>query len=248
MPLNHTSFYPTIYFMSLDWASFYWIMRHSIGLYTSCHWIGLHFIRSYVILTYHIFYVIGLGFMSLQRIILPENHICVIESKFVWLDRRLFVGTIYIMPLDGSSCHWNRNIIPSGQQLIEKKVVSQNAFQIIFREVVLHRWCFAVWKVRLEMDNLIKGTDFTPWGGWPPGEKYKFHEVVLHSETRVFPLLRPLRAIAEVESSSTFRETCLATEVRKSFTKPTMLHGAMPAEKIDSQCCCTQVSANSFNM
>ena len=147
MPLNHTSFYPTIYFMSLDWASFYWIMRHSIGLYTSCHWIGLHFIRSYVILTYHIFYVIGLGFMSLQRIILPENHNCVIESKFVWLDRRLFDGTIYIMPLDRSSCHWNRNIIPSGQQLIEKKVVSQNAFQIIFREVVLHRWCFAVWSV-----------------------------------------------------------------------------------------------------
>ena len=181
MPLNHTSFYPTIYFMSLDWASFYWIMRHSIGLYTSCHWIGLHFIRSYVILTYHIFYVIGLGFMSLQRIILPENHICVIESKFVWLDRRLFDGTIYIMPLDRSSCHWNRNILPSGQHLIEKKVVSQNAFQIIFREVVLHRWCFAVWKVWLEMDNLMKGTDFTPWGGWPPGEKYKFHEVVLHS-------------------------------------------------------------------
>ena len=122
MPLNHTSFYPTIYFMSLDRA----------------------FIRSYVILTYHIFYVIGLSFMSLQRIILPENHICVIESKFVSLDRRLFDGTIYIMPLDRTSCHWNRNVIPSGQQLIEKKVVSQNAFQIIFRKVVFHRRCFAV--------------------------------------------------------------------------------------------------------
>ena len=31
---------------------------------------------------------------------------------------------------------------------------------------------------------------------------------------------------AEVESGSTFRETCQAKEVRKSFTKPTMLHGA----------------------
>ena len=35
---------------------------------------------------------------------------------------------------------------------------------------------------------------------------------------------------ADVESGSTFRETCLATEVRESFRKPTMLHGATPAE------------------
>ena len=154
-----------------------------------------------------------------------------------------------------TSCYWmevhvtgTETSFHRASSLLKKRLSPRMLFQIIFREVVLHRWCFAVWKVRLEMDNLIKGTDFTPWGGWPPGEKYKFHEVVLHSETRVFPLLRPLRAIAEVESSSTCRETCLATEVRKSFTKPTMLHGAMPAEKIDSQCCCTQVSANSFNM
>ena len=33
-----------------------------------------------------------------------------------------------------------------------------------------------------------------------------------------FSPLRPLRVVAEVESGSTFRETCLATEVRKSFT------------------------------
>ena len=76
---------------------FHWIIHHSIRQHTSCHWMGLHFIRSYVILTYHIFYVIGLGFMSLQRIILPENHICVIESKFMSLDRRPFDGT--------TSCH-----------------------------------------------------------------------------------------------------------------------------------------------
>ena len=58
------------------------------------------------------------------------------------------------------------------------------------------------------------------------GKGDQFKEVVLHSETFVFSSLRPLRAVAEVE----FRETCLAAEVRKSFTKLTMLHGAMPTE------------------
>ena len=137
----------------------HWIIHHSIRLSTSCHWIGLHFIGSYVILSDYTLHVIGSDFMSLQLIILPENHIGVIESKFVSLDRRPFDGTIYVMPLDRTSCHWIRNVIPSGQKLIEKKVVSQNAFQIIFREVVLHRRCFAVWKVWLEMDNLMKGTE-----------------------------------------------------------------------------------------
>ena len=61
-------------------------------------------------------------------------------------------------------------------------------------------------------------------------ERDQFNEVVLHGETLVFSPLRPLRAVAEVESGSTFRETCLATEVRKIFTKPAMLHGATPAE------------------
>ena len=58
----------------------------------------------------------------------------------------------------------------------------------------------------------------------------KFHKVVLHGETLVFSPLRPLRAVAEVESGSTFHETCLAREVRKRFMKPTMLYGAAPAE------------------
>ena len=58
----------------------------------------------------------------------------------------------------------------------------------------------------------------------------QFHEVVVHDETPGFSPLRPLQAIAEVESGSTFRKTCLAMEVQKSFTKPTMLHGAKPAE------------------
>ena len=55
-------------------------------------------------------------------------------------------------------------------------------------------------------------------------------QVSRSGETLVFSPLRPLRTVAEVESGSTFRETCLATEVRKSFTKPTMLHDAKPAE------------------
>ena len=62
------------------------------------------------------------------------------------------------------------------------------------------------------------------------GDRDQFYEKVLYGKTLVFSPLRPLRAVAEVESRSTFRETCLATEVRKSITKPTMLHGATRAE------------------
>ena len=58
----------------------------------------------------------------------------------------------------------------------------------------------------------------------------KFYQVVLHSETLVFFATAIVATVAEVESGCTFRETCLATEVKKSFTKPTMLHGATPAE------------------
>ena len=58
----------------------------------------------------------------------------------------------------------------------------------------------------------------------------KFHQVVLHGETLVFIATEIVANVAEVESGSTFRETCLATKVQKSFTKPTMLHGATPAE------------------
>ena len=54
MSLDRTSFYRIIYLMSLDRTSFYWIGRHSIGLYTSYHWIGRHFIVSYLILSDYI--------------------------------------------------------------------------------------------------------------------------------------------------------------------------------------------------
>ena len=54
--------------------------------------------------------------------------------------------------------------------------------------------------------------------------------MVLHGETLVFISNAIVATVAEVESRSTFRETCLATEIQKSFTKPTMLHSAAPAE------------------
>lgn len=68
--------------------------------------------------------------MSLQRIILPENHIRVIESKFVSLDRRQFDPTIYVMALNRTSCHWIKNVIPSGPRLIEKSLFPRMLFRL----------------------------------------------------------------------------------------------------------------------
>ena len=62
------------------------------------------------------------------------------------------------------------------------------------------------------------------------GVANKFHKVVLHGETLVFVTTVIVATVAEVESGSTFGETCLATEVQKGFTKPTMLHSATPVE------------------
>ena len=47
------------------------------------------------------------------------------------------------------------------------------------------------------------------------GVANKFHKVVLHGETRVFVTTAIVATVAEVESGSTFGETCLATEVQK---------------------------------
>ena len=58
----------------------------------------------------------------------------------------------------------------------------------------------------------------------------KFHQVVLHGETLVFIATEVAANVEEVESGSTFRETCLATKAQTSFTKPTMIHGATIAE------------------
>ena len=53
----------------------------------------------------------------------------------------------------------------------------------------------------------------------------------LQGETPVFITTAIVATVAEVECGSTFRETCLATEVQKMFTKPTMLHLAtLPSE------------------
>jgi len=61
-------------------------------------------------------------------------------------------------------------------------------------------------------------------------ERDQFHHVMLHGETLVFVAHVIVVTVAKVESGSPFRETCLATEAVKSFTKPTMLHGVTPEE------------------
>ena len=58
----------------------------------------------------------------------------------------------------------------------------------------------------------------------------QFHEVGLQGETLVFITILIDMTVAEVESGFTFPETCLTMEILKSFTKPTMLHSATPAE------------------
>jgi len=55
------------------------------------------------------------------------------------------------------------------------------------------------------------------------GSANKFNKVVLHGETLA---LVTTAIVAKVESSYSFGETCLATEVQK----PTILHCATPAE------------------
>ena len=48
-----------------------------------------------------------------------------------------------------------------------------------------------------------------------------------YGETRPFITTATAATVAEIECGSTFRETCLATEIQKSFTKPSTLHGKM---------------------
>ena len=54
--------------------------------------------------------------------------------------------------------------------------------------------------------------------------------MVLYSETLDFITSAMVATVAEIDSGSTLRDTCLATEVQKGFTKPAMLHGATPAK------------------
>lgn len=61
-------------------------------------------------------------------------------------------------------------------------------------------------------------------------ERDKFHEMVLHGEILVFIASAVVATVVGVESGSTSRNTFLATEVQKGYTRPTMLHGATPPE------------------
>ena len=49
---------------------------------------------------------------------------------------------------------------------------------------------------------------------------------MLRDETLAFITTAIVASFAEVESGSTFRKTCLATEVREGHTKASMLHRA----------------------
>ena len=75
----------------------------------------------------------------------------------------------------------------------------------------------------------------------------KFHKVVLHGETLVFVTTAIVATIADVESGSTFGETCLATEVHKvSRNRP--CYTVQRLLKHVSHRQCTQVAAKRFNM
>ena len=50
-------------------------------------------------------------------------------------------------------------------------------------------------------------------------ERDKFHEDLLHGKTLVFITIAIVATVTKLEGGSTLRETCLATEVQKSFTK-----------------------------
>ena len=79
------------------------------------------------------------------------------------------------------------------------------------------------------------------------GTANKFHKVVLHGETLMFVTIAIAVTVAEVESRSTFGETCLATEVQKvSRNRP--CYTVQRLLKHVSQRRCTQVSAKSFNV
>ena len=79
------------------------------------------------------------------------------------------------------------------------------------------------------------------------GTANKFHKVVLHGETLVLVTTAIVPSGAEVESGSTFGETCLATEVKKvSRNRP--CYTVQRLLKHVSLRRCTQVSAESLNV
>ena len=70
---------------------------------------------------------------------------------------------------------------------------------------------------------------------------------MLHGETRVFVTTAIVATIAEVESGSTFGETCLATEVQK-VSRNRSCYTVQRLLKFVSQRRCTKISAKSFNV
>ena len=71
--------------------------------------------------------------------------------------------------------------------------------------------------------------------------------VVLHGETLVFATTAIVATVAEVESASTFRENCLATEVQK-VSRERPCYTVQRLLKHVSQRRYTQVSAKRFNV
>ena len=62
----------------------------------------------------------------------------VIGSDFILLDHMSFYRIIHFMSLDRTSCHWIRNVIPSGQRLIEKSLFPRVLFQIRNSNMAAH--------------------------------------------------------------------------------------------------------------
>ena len=91
MSLDHTSlssFYPTIFFMSLHRISCHWIVRHSIGRYFSCHWIGLHVIGSDFMLLDHTSFFPTIFFISLDQ---TSCHYIIHHSIGIYRPRHYWI-------------------------------------------------------------------------------------------------------------------------------------------------------------
>ena len=70
---------------------------------------------------------------------------------------------------------------------------------------------------------------------------------LLHGETLVFFATAIIATVTEVESRSTFRETCIATEVQK-ISRNRLCYTAQRLLKLVSHRRCTQVSPKGFNV
>ena len=63
------------------------------------------------------------------------------------------------------------------------------------------------------------------------------HYVVLYVTDCITSAM--VATVAEIDSGSTLHDTCLTTEVQKSFTKPTVLQHATAASSMKSPSCAT---------